>query len=48
MWPDLRKFDGTWKLNKMNGKGIFSWPDKRKYIGEYLDDKKHGDGIFEW
>lgn len=48
MWPDGRKFVGTWSNNKMNGSGVFTWKDGRKYEGEYFDDKKHGQGTFEW
>ena len=46
MWSDGRKYEGEWKVNKMNGMGYYSWSDGRLYIGEYIDDKKHGKGEF--
>ena len=40
--------NGEWKINKMDGEGVFTWPDGRKYTGQYRDDKKEGYGVFEW
>lgn len=47
-WPDGRFYKGSWKDNKMDGKGVFTWPDGRKYDGEYFQDLKHGMGVFRW
>ena len=50
-WFDGRKFEGIWKEDKMNGKGIYIWPNKdgeRKYEGEYVKDKKEGTGVYTW
>lgn len=47
-WQDGRKYTGSWKTNKMNGRGRFEWPDGRIYDGEYQNDNKHGYGVFEW
>ena len=41
-WSDSRKYEGNWRLGKMNGKGEFIWPDGRKYEGEYYEDYKNG------
>jgi len=30
-WNDKRTYQGTWKNNKMCGKGIFKWIDGREY-----------------
>jgi hypothetical protein len=40
-------YEGQWKDNKMNGKGVFRWPDGRKYEGEFANDKRNGFGILE-
>lgn len=40
VFPDGNIYKGTWKNNKMHGKGEFEWQDGRHYEGEYLDDKK--------
>jgi hypothetical protein len=39
---------GSWRANKMHGRGTFIWKDGRKYIGEYQNDLKHGCGTFFW
>jgi hypothetical protein len=46
--PDGRYYIGSWKDNKMDGKGTFTWPDGRVYEGEYKEDLKHGMGVFKW
>ena len=33
IWPDKRKYTGTWSMNKMHGKGEIVWLDGRRYIG---------------
>jgi len=38
-WADGREYDGDWRDNKMEGKGLFTWKDGRKYIGDYVEDK---------
>ena len=48
IWNDARKFNGSWKNNKMDGEGTFEWPDGRIYTGQYKNDKKEGHGVFEW
>ena len=47
-WSDGRFYEGGWKCNKMDGKGVFRWGDGKIYEGEYIDDKKHGYGEFQW
>jgi hypothetical protein len=48
-WPDGKQFyEGQWRLNRMDGKGVLTCIDGKKYTGDYVDDKKHGQGCFEW
>lgn len=41
---DGKIYEGKWKDNKMNGKGVFLWPDGRRYEGNFVNDKKDGYG----
>ena len=40
------KYDGKWKNDKKEGKGIFYYFNGDKYDGEWKDDKKEGKGTF--
>lgn len=33
IWPDGRKYEGEYYLDKKHGFGIFYWTDGKKYIG---------------
>ena len=44
----LKRYEGFWNDNQMNGRGVYFWKDGRKYDGEYVNDKKHGFGIYTW
>ena len=44
-YVDGSKYDGEWKDDKRNGKGINSYPDESIYDGEWKDDLRHGFGI---
>ena len=44
-FEDGRKYQGTWKNNKMDGYGYIIWPDENFYEGEFKEDKKEGFGI---
>ena len=37
-------YKGTWKQNKMDGRGIFKWASGRMYIGSWTNDLKKGIG----
>lgn len=39
---------GSWKENKLHGRGRYTWEDGRSYEGQYVDDKKEGFGIYVW
>jgi len=42
-WPTGIYYEGTWKFNKKNGKGVLKWRDgSREYRGEFKDDERHG------
>ena len=40
------RYEGDWKNNVYEGKGIYFWKDGRKYEGNWKNDKKEGVGIF--
>ena len=33
VYMDGTAYEGTWKNNKMHGKGVCEWKDGRKYTG---------------
>ena len=45
VWPDKKKYIGSYKNDNKHGYGIFNWPDGRKYEGCWSDGKQHGFGI---
>ena len=32
-WPDGRRYEGDYLVDKKHGYGVFEWPDGRKYRG---------------
>ena len=46
IWPDGRKYIGSYKDDKKDGFGTFEWSDGRKYRGLWKNGKQHGDGEF--
>ena len=44
-FEDGRRYQGTWKNNKMDGYGYIIWPDNSFYEGEFKEDRKEGFGI---
>ena len=40
------KYEGEFKNDKREGKGIMLYNDGDKYEGEFKDDKKDGKGIY--
>ena len=48
-FADLDKwYEGEFRSNNMEGRGIESWNDGRKYEGDFKNGKKDGEGTFEW
>ena len=44
-YKDGSKYEGQWRKNKRDGKGIYKWKGGfANYIGEFKKDKKHGYG----
>ena len=39
------KYEGEFKNNKIEGKGIWDWPNGDKYEGNFIDGKYNGFGI---
>ena len=37
-WPDGNQYEGEWKNNLMQGKGVYTWNDGSKYEGEFNED----------
>lgn len=48
VWPDGKKYEGTWSQNMMHGKGTFYFSDGKKYVGDYVKDVKEGLGTMLW
>ena len=44
----VRGFEGVWKDDKKNGKGVYIWPDGRRYEGQWRDDKQDEKGVYIW
>ena len=42
------KYEGDYKNNKMEGKGILFFENGDKYEGEFLKDKFNGKGVYTW
>ena len=42
--PDGERYEGEWRDDKENGRGVTTWPDGHRYEGEYRDGKANGTG----
>ena len=42
-----RVYEGDWRDDKRNGRGVVKRPDGYQFEGDFLDDKAHGK-IYEW
>lgn len=45
-WVSGQLYEGSFKNDKMNGKGKMSYPDGNTYEGDWLDDKREGFGVY--
>jgi hypothetical protein len=41
-------YEGDWRDDKRNGRGIMTLADGGRYAGDYLNGKQHGRGIMTW
>jgi hypothetical protein len=41
-------YEGEFRMNNMEGRGIETWADGRRYEGDFKNGKKDGEGTFEW
>ena len=48
MYPDNSVYEGSFRNNLKDGKGIFKFADGSSYTGDWKDDLKHGRGAFTW
>ena len=42
------RFEGEFKNDKFNGKGIYYYHNGKRYEGNYKDNKRNGIGIYYW
>lgn len=40
MWKNGESYNGDWKSDKMNGRGVFYTLDGQSFDGEFRDDVK--------
>ena len=45
-WPDGRKYDGNYDMDKKHGYGVYYWQDGRKYEGQWSGGRQHGEGRY--
>ena len=43
-YPNGRRYEGFYKLDKRQGYGIYMMPDQQTYSGAWYDGKQHGYG----
>lgn len=48
VFKDGRNYNGDWKNNTMDGRGIFSWDNGDKYNGDYKNNIKEGNGVYSY
>ena len=46
IWPDQSKFEGDFKLGKIEGKGTKFFANGNRYIGMWVNDQMHGSGVW--
>ena len=48
IWPDGRKYEGSFVAGKKSGTGTFEWPNGNRYVGAFANDAREGLGTFHW
>lgn len=46
--PNGTVYDGNWRDDRPNGRGVEYYPDTSRYEGDFKDGKKHGEGKYTW
>lgn len=46
--PESNQYEGDYKNDKKEGKGVFKWKSGNIYKGGYHDDERHGYGEMYW
>lgn len=41
-------YDGEWKNDMSNGKGVLTFYDSRRYLGDFKNNHYHGTGLLTW
>ncbi|MBA2457326.1 MAG: hypothetical protein H0V43_00015 [Gemmatimonadales bacterium] len=42
------RYEGEWKDNKQDGRGVQTWPRGDKYDGQWENDTRTGSGAYVW
>ena len=45
-WPDQSRFEGDFKLGKIDGEGTKFFSNGNRYIGQWKNDVMHGHGVW--
>jgi hypothetical protein len=45
-WKNGDSYEGNWKNDLRDGKGVFIWSDGDKYDGEWKKDMKEGNCVY--
>ena len=45
-WPDGRRYEGDYLMDKKHGKGKYTWASGKWYDGSWNEGQQHGDGVF--
>ncbi len=46
-WPDGKRYEGWYLVDKKHGYGELQWPDKRIFKGQWSHGKQDGFGKYE-
>ena len=47
-WANGNTYEGDYKDDRRNGRGVFTFANGDKYEGDFRDDKRHGVGAYNW
>lgn len=45
IWPDESRYDGDFKMGKIEGKGKKEFANGNRYVGDWKNDAQHGSGV---